>query len=46
MERDTYSVTYDPGLLSFFPIKRGQKIKFPNTPHHHNIIRNFKQLLA
>ena len=42
-----YSVTYDPGLLSFSPIKeRMEKIKFPNTPHHHNIIQNYKQLLA
>ena len=48
MKQDMYSVTYNPGLLSFSPTKRGQRkqIKFSNTPHHHNIIHNYKQLLS
>ena len=39
--QDPYSVTYNPSFLSFLPTKRGyrNKIKFSNTPQHHNIIQ-------
>ena len=42
MKQDTYSITYNPSFFSFFPTKEMTEtdIKFPNTPHHHNIIQN------
>ena len=43
MKQDMYSVTYNPSFFSFFPTKerRETEIKFPSTPHHHNIIQKF-----